>query len=67
MKLLNKTESIVTEVTYTLQDKTSVFYYKEWLNDSGKGMDCLMRDKDGSEINDPLLFEEVQEFIDSQE
>ena len=67
MKLLNKTESIVTEVTYTLQDKTSVFYYKEWLNDSGKVIDCLMRDKDGSEINDPLLFEEVQEFIDSQE
>ena len=67
MKLLNKTESIVTEVTYTLQDKTSVFYYKEWLDDSGKVIDCLMRDKDGSEIDDPLLFEEVQEFIDSQE
>jgi hypothetical protein len=30
-------------------------------------IDCLMRDKDGSEIDDPLLFEEVQEFIDSQE
>ena len=67
MELLNKTESTVTEVTYTLQDKTSVFYYKEWLNDSGKVIDCLMRDKDGSEIDDPLLFEEVQEFIDSQE
>jgi hypothetical protein len=67
MELLNKTESIVTEVTYTLQDKTSVFYYKEWLNDSGKVIDCLMRDKDGYEIDDPLLFEEVQEFIDSQE
>ena len=67
MELLNKTESTVTEVTYTLQDKTSVFYYKEWLNDSGKVIDCLMRDKDGSEINDPLLFEEGQEFIDSQE
>ena len=67
MELLNKTESIVTEVTYILQDKTSVFYYKEWLNDSGKVIDCLMRDKDGSEIDDPLLFEEVQEFIDSQE
>lgn len=67
MELLNKTKSIVTEVTYTLQDKTSVFYYKEWLDDSGKVIDCLMRDKDGSEIDDPLLFEEVQEFIDSQE
>jgi len=67
MELLNKIESTVTEVTYTFQDKTSVFYYKEWLDDSGKVIDCLMRDKDGSEIDDPLLFEEVQEFIDSQE
>ena len=67
MELLNKIESTVTEVTYTLQDKTSVFYYKEWLNDSGKVIDCLIRDKDGYEIDDPLLFEEVQEFIDSQE
>ena len=67
MELLNKIESTVTEVTYTFQDKTSVFYYKEWLDDSGKVIDCLIRDKDGSEIDDPLLFEEVQEFIDSQE
>jgi hypothetical protein len=67
MKLLSKTESTVTEVTYTLEDETSVFYYKEWLNDSGKVIDCLMRDKDGYDIDDSLLFEQVQEFIDSQE
>jgi hypothetical protein len=67
MKLLSKTELTVTEVTYTLEDETSVFYYKEWLNDSGKVIDCLMRDKDGYDIDDSLLFEQVQEFIDSQE
>jgi hypothetical protein len=65
MKLLSKTESTVTEVTYTLEDETSVFYYKEWLNDSGRVIDCLIRDKDGYEIDDSLLLEQVQEFIDS--
>jgi hypothetical protein len=30
-------------------------------------IDCLMRDKDGYDIDDSLLFEQVQEFIDSQE
>jgi hypothetical protein len=65
MKLLSKAESTVTEVTYTLQNETSVFYYKEWLNDSGRVIDCLMRDEDGYEIDDSLLLEQVQEFIDS--
>ena len=47
MKLLDKTESVVTEVTYTLADDISPFYYKEWLNDSGHVIDSILRDKDG--------------------
>ena len=64
MELLNK-ESVVTEVTYTLADNTSLFYYKEWLNDSGKVIDFVLRDKDGYEIDDPALLEEVQNFVDT--
>jgi len=67
MELLNKTESTVTEVTYTLQDDLSAFYYKEWLNDSGKVIDSILRDKDGYEIDDPILLEEVQQFIDNNQ
>ena len=67
MKLLDKIESIVTEVTYTLADNTSLFYYKEWLNDSGKVIDFVLRDKDGYEIDDPALLEEVQNFVDNLE
>jgi len=67
MELLNKTESTVTEVSYTLQDDLGAFYYKEWLNDSGKVIDSILRDKDGYEIDDPNLLEEVQQFIDNNQ
>jgi len=67
MELLNKTESTVTEVTYTLQDDLSAFYYKEWLDDSGKVIDSILRDKDGYEIDDSILLEEVQQFIDNNQ
>jgi len=67
MELLNKIESVVTEVTYTLQDNVSTFYYKEWLNDRGRVVDSILRDKDGLEIDDLNLLEEVQNFVDELE
>ena len=65
MELLKKEEVNVIENTYTLQDGTSVFYYKEFINSKGKVVDAFLRDKDGFEIDDPILLEEVGEFIDS--
>ena len=65
MELLKKEEVNVIENTYTLQDETSVFYYKEFINSKGKVVDSFLRDKDGFEIDDPSLLENVQEFIDS--
>jgi hypothetical protein len=67
MELLKKEEVNVIENTYTLQDETSVFYYKEFLNSKGKVVDSFLRDKDGFEIDDPILLEEVEEFIDGLE
>ena len=67
MELLNKTESTVTEVTYTFQDSISTFHYKEWLNDSGHVIDSSLRDKDNYEIIDLALLEEVQKFVDNLE
>ena len=67
MELLKKEEVNVIENTYTLQDETSVFYYKEFINSKGKVVDAFLRDKDGFEIDDPSLLEEVEEFIDSLE
>lgn len=66
MQILERVESKVTEVTYTLQDNISAFYYKEWMNEKGKVIDSLLRDKDGNEIDDPILMEQVQELVDSQ-
>ena len=65
MELLKKEEVNVIENTYTLQDETGVFYYKEFINSKGKVVDSFLSDKDGFEIDDPSLLENVQEFIDS--
>jgi len=67
MELLKKEEVYVIENTYTLQDETSVFYYKEFLNSKGKVVDAFLRDKDGFEIDDPILLEEVEKFIDNNQ
>ena len=67
MELLKKEEVNVIEKTYTLQDGTSVFYYKEFINSKGKVVDAFLRDKDGFEIDDPILLEEVEEFVDNNQ
>ena len=67
MELLKKEEVSVIENTYTLQDGTSVFYYKELINSKGKVVDSFLRDKDGFEIDDPILLEEVEEFVDNNQ
>jgi hypothetical protein len=64
MELLNKTEAVVTEVTYTLQDSVSAFFYKEWINEHGLVFNCALIDKDGREIFDPALLESVENFIE---
>lgn len=43
MELLKKEEVNVIENTYTLQDETSVFYYKEFINSKGKVIDAILR------------------------
>ncbi len=65
MKLLNKTESTVTEVVYTIQGETSLFYYKEWQDDRGKVINSSIVDKDGYEIYDAALLEQIEEYLDS--
>lgn len=67
MLLLDRMESPVKEISYTLQDDVSPFHYKEWLNAKGQVIDFVLRDKDGFEIDDPELLERVQEFIDGLE
>jgi len=55
------------EHTYTLQHETEgVLVYKEWIDsENGKCLDFVLRSKDGYEIDDPALVEDIQEVIDS--
>lgn len=64
MKLLNSTQSQVTVQEFTIEDETSVFIYKEIIED-GNVIDSILRDKDGFEIDDPALFDEVCNFVDT--
>lgn len=68
MELLkHEIENQVVENTYTIQHpKEGVLVYKEFIDSSnGKCIDFILRSKDGYEIDDASLVEEVQEFIDN--
>lgn len=66
LEMLNKDTLKVTMDTYIFQDETGPFYYKEWTDEEGRVVDSILRDKDGYEINDPLLLDEVYEWFNSQ-
>ena len=68
MKLVSKTvEAIVTE-TFVLEnelgEKVTVIDY---LDDRGKAIDTIVRDKNGNDIDDPILYENVISFLESIE
>ena len=68
MKLVSKTvEAIVTE-TFVLEnelgEKVTVIDY---LDDRGKVIDTIVRDENGNDINDPILYENVISFLESIE
>lgn len=67
LTMLRHEVSTVTEHTYTLEDEMSIFYYKEWMDEKGNLVDSLMRDRDGHEIDDPVLQHRVWELIDKYE
>jgi len=67
MELLkHEVYSQAIENTYTIQHPNEgILVYKEWIDsEDGKCLDFILRSKDGFEIDDPALVEEVQEFID---
>lgn len=68
MEILNKTTAYTREDTYVLEhSKEGVIIYKEWLDDKGKVVDSVVRSKSGHDIEDPILIQEIWEFIDQLE
>jgi hypothetical protein len=68
MELLkHEVYSQAIENTYTIQHHfEGVLVYKEWIDsENGKCLDFILRSKDGFEIDDPALVEEVQDFVDT--
>jgi hypothetical protein len=66
-EILNQvTEGPITEQTFTLQDDKGKLIYKEWMNEKGKVIDFELRDKDGFSIDDPILVEEIQAFLEEK-
>jgi len=66
MELLNHIADPVIEHTFIIQHPTKgVLVYKEWIDsETGKCVDFILRSKDGYEIDDAALTEDVQEFVD---
>jgi len=69
MELLkHEVYSQAIENTYTIQHPNEgVLVYKEWIDsENGKCIDFVLRSKDGYEIDDAGLVEDIQEFIDNK-
>lgn len=65
MKLESHSTYAVTTETYNFITKQGPVTYMEYINDKGKVTDCNLRDEDGNEINDPVLLEKIQFFVDN--
>lgn len=67
MQLVERSEALVHQVTYVLQQNQWTFVYKEWLDASGGIIDFVLRDKDGHDVHNENVLEEIQEFVDRHE
>jgi hypothetical protein len=55
----------VTQHAYKIRDEKNNqdLTYIETVNDYDNVIDCLIRDENGVEIQDPALLEQIQDFI----
>jgi hypothetical protein len=67
MKIKNIEDEIIKTRTYTIEHSCEgTLTYIDYYNEKGKVIDSILRNEDGFDINDPVLFEDVQEFIDTE-
>ena len=62
MKLVSKLTQTIND--YQLKINGTEYYYKEYLDDSGKVIDDELSDRDSLVIEDDNLIEQVREFVD---
>jgi hypothetical protein len=70
MKLLNKTEQLITLVTYTVEYKGDRYQCVDYVNKEGNVvMDTVITDEIGNIIqtDEPQIYEEICEFLNEIE
>lgn len=64
MKLISRLTQTIND--YQIEIDGVEYYYKEWLNDSGKVIDDELSDGDGLVDNENIL-ERIRQFVDGQQ
>jgi hypothetical protein len=64
INLVNRQREVVTTETYQFDVDSERVILMEYLNEKGKCIDCNLRSEDGTEIDNPELLDQLQDFID---
>lgn len=64
MKLITKTTEYVHTETSVIETESGNFTLIDYYNQKGKIIDSCLRDELGNNCEDPILFEEITEFLD---
>ena len=68
MTILHTETEVLTVQRTTLQLPDGyVVRVLEYTDNNGKVVDSIVRDKDGYELEDPALIEEIYNFLDAQD
>jgi hypothetical protein len=63
MELLNRTEQDIKKVSYTVKHNNKEYILIDFF-EGGKVIDTILRDKDGNNVEEPGIFEEMTNFLD---
>ena len=63
MKLISQQkEAVITETSIIELDSKLKVTVIDYFNEKGKIIDTVIRDENGFDIDDPILFENIEEF-----
>jgi hypothetical protein len=68
MKLISQQkEAVITETSIIELDSKQKVIVIDYFNEKGKIIDTVIRDEDGFELDNPILFENITEFLEDLE
>jgi hypothetical protein len=68
MKLISQQkEAVITETSIIELDSKQKVIVIDYFNEKGKIIDTVIRDEDGFELDNPILFENITEFLEELE